>query len=320
MSVPSEPVSHARDPRSVRSGLPAVYATDPTAQAFATAIDAMLIPVDRTLERLPDNFDAFAAPAELLPYLVRVSQARVEPSWPERAVRAAIDLAAWLAVHRGTPAALLREASVVYGWTLTVTDPGGVRLPDDAVTWPADGTLYVDLEPVQSGWDPVSLQPGLAGAAHHRARPGVRVAHPRPAAGKVRALRRTVFDRPGPAAQPGCRRPGDERFRQHGLLGLEPHQGHPRPVRGPGLRREWRPSDRSGPAGRERDRVDEQADVVGEVPDFGADGLLGTARRRRQPARRLRRRHERPGSGRRHLGDIAGQQHDSHDRGVRRAA
>ena len=160
MSVPSEPVSHARDPRTVRSSLPAVYATDPTAQAFATAIDAMLIPVDRTLERLPDNFDAFAAPAELLPYLVRVSQARVEPSWPERAVRAAIDLAAWLAVHRGTPAALLREASVVYGWALTVADSGGVRLPADTLAWPADGTLYVDLEPEQSGWDPVSYNQG----------------------------------------------------------------------------------------------------------------------------------------------------------------
>jgi hypothetical protein len=160
VSVPSEPVYHARDPRSVHSSLPAVYATDPTAQAFATAIDAMLIPVDRTLERLPDNFDAFEAPADLLPYLVRVSQARVEPSWPERAVRAAIDLAAWLAVHRGTPAALFREASVVYGWTLMVADPGGVRLPDDALTWPTDGTLYVDLEPELSGWDPVAYNQG----------------------------------------------------------------------------------------------------------------------------------------------------------------
>ncbi len=160
MNVPSDPVSHTRDPRSVHASLPAAYATDPTAQAFATAIDAMLLPVDRTLERLPDNFDAFAAPAELLPYLVRVSQARVEPSWPERAVRAAIDLAPWLAVHRGTPAALVREASVVYGWTLTVADPGGVRLPADALTWPTDGTLYVDLEPERSGWDPVSYNQG----------------------------------------------------------------------------------------------------------------------------------------------------------------
>ncbi len=160
MSTPSGPVSHSGDPRSVHSSLPAAYAEDPTAQAFATAIDAMLIPVDRTLGRLPDNFDAFAAATDLLPYLVRVSQARVEPSWPERAVRAAIDLAPWLAVHRGTPAALLREALVVYGWTLTVADPGGVRLPDDALTWPADGTLYVDLEPVRSGWDPVSYNQG----------------------------------------------------------------------------------------------------------------------------------------------------------------
>jgi len=160
MSVPSEPDGHARDPRSVRGGLPAVYATDPTAQAFATAIDAMLAPVDQTLERLPDNFDAFAAPAELLPYLVRVSQARVEPSWPERAVRAAIDLAPWLAVHRGTPAALIREASVVYGWTLSVADPGGVCLPADALTWPTDGTLHVDLDPLPSGWEPVNYNQG----------------------------------------------------------------------------------------------------------------------------------------------------------------
>ena len=160
MNAPSGPADHSRDHGSVHSSLPAVYAQDPTAQAFATAIDAMLIPVDRTLERLPDNFGAFEAPVELLPYLVRVSQARVEPSWPERAVRAAIDLAAWLAVHRGTPAALLREASVVYGWTLTVADPGGVHLPSDALTWPADGTLYVDLEPEQSGWDPVSYNQG----------------------------------------------------------------------------------------------------------------------------------------------------------------
>ncbi len=148
------------DPGPIHSSLPAAYAQDPTAQAFATAIDAMLIPVDQTLGALPDNFDAFAAPAELLPYLVRVSQARVEPSWPERAVRAAIDLAAWLDVHRGTPAGLLREARVVYGWTLTVADPGGVLLPDDTLTWPGNGTLYVDLEPAQSGWDPVAYNQG----------------------------------------------------------------------------------------------------------------------------------------------------------------
>ena len=213
MSVPSEPSAMPVIP-VVHTSLPAVYASDPTAQAFATAIDAMLIPVDRTLERLPDNFDAFAAPAELLPYLVRVSQARVEPSWPERAVRAAIDLAAWLAVHRGTPAALLREASVVYGWTLTIADPGGVRLPDDALTWPADGTLYVDLEPDAVGLGPGLLQPGLARAAHRRARPGVLAPHPRSAAGKVRALRRTVLDRSRPRGEPGRRRPGDERLRQ----------------------------------------------------------------------------------------------------------
>lgn len=160
MSMPSGPASSPGDPGSPHSSLPAAYASDPTAQAFATAIDAMLIPVDDTLGRLPDNFDAFSAPAELLPYLVQVSQARVEPSWPERAVRAAIDLAAWLAVHRGTPAALRREAQVVYGWTLTITDPGGIRLPDSAVSWPVDGTLYVDLEPPSSGWDPVAYNQG----------------------------------------------------------------------------------------------------------------------------------------------------------------
>ncbi len=160
MSVPNGPVSPSRDPAAVHSSLPAIYAEDPTAQAFATAIDAMLTPVDQTLVRLPDNFDAFAAPAELLPYLVRVSQARVEPSWPERAVRAAIDLAAWLAVHRGTPAALIREALLVYGWILVVTDPGGVRLPDSALSWPADGTLYVELEPAHSGREPVAYNQG----------------------------------------------------------------------------------------------------------------------------------------------------------------
>ena len=143
-----------------RITLPAAYAEDPTIQAFATAVDGMLAPVDATLNAMADNFRPFQAPAALLPYLVRLSRARVEPSWPERAVRAAIDLADWLSAHRGTMAGLLREAQIVYGWNLVVTDPGGVRLPADTTPWSADARLCVELDPAVSGPDPVAYDQG----------------------------------------------------------------------------------------------------------------------------------------------------------------
>ncbi|WP_344663940.1 peptidase inhibitor family I36 protein [Catenulispora yoronensis] len=116
--------------------------------------------MDQVLSAMADNFRPFQAPAAMLPYLVRLSRARVEPSWPERAVRAAIDLAGWLSVHRGTPAGLLREARVVYGWSLVVTDSGGTRLPGDTAAWPADVRLCVELDPAVAGPDPIAYDQG----------------------------------------------------------------------------------------------------------------------------------------------------------------
>jgi phage tail-like protein len=152
------PAARPADPPRIT--LPAAYAEDTTIQAFASAVDGMLAPVDAALSAMADNFRPFQAPAALLPYLVRLSRARVEPSWPERAVRAAIDLADWLCAHRGTLAGLLREARIVYGWTLVVTDPGGVRLPADPAPWPADLRLCVELDPAATGPDPVAYDQG----------------------------------------------------------------------------------------------------------------------------------------------------------------
>ncbi|MGW7704783.1 peptidase inhibitor family I36 protein, partial [Kitasatospora sp. NPDC054768] len=142
--------------QTVQGNLPSPYADDTVVQAFAGAVDGMLAPVDPVLASMADNYQAFNAPAELLPYLVQVSGARVEPGWPERAVRAAIDLAGWLATHRGTPAGLLTEARIVYGWLLEIDDPGDVHLPGDSTQWPDHTPLYVTMEPRTTGKAPIS--------------------------------------------------------------------------------------------------------------------------------------------------------------------
>ncbi|NUR57406.1 MAG: hypothetical protein HOV87_01645 [Catenulispora sp.] len=167
---------------TVRTALPIAYAADTTIQAFAGAVDGMLAPIDEALSALADNFRPFQAPAALLPYLVRLSRARVEPSWPERAVRAAIDLAPWLAIHRGTPAALLREARIVHGWTLVVTDPGGIRMTTDTSAWPAELRLSVELDPAPYGPDPVAYDQGTLERLidAHLPVPSVRVLAPPP--------------------------------------------------------------------------------------------------------------------------------------------
>ncbi|MEU7133410.1 phage tail protein [Streptomyces sp. NPDC046261] len=113
-----------------RSMLPAVYAGDRVAHAFADGIRAALAPSEDCLDRLAEVLDPWAAPASFLDWLAHLTGARVEPDWTELQWRTAVALAPWLAAHRGTRQALLREAREIYGWVLDVKDLGGVFTGD----------------------------------------------------------------------------------------------------------------------------------------------------------------------------------------------
>ncbi len=122
--------------------LPAVYRDDVVAQAFADALGAALTPAQDLLDDLDAVFDPWRAPADFLDWLVRITGARVEPGWSEARRRAAVDLAARLAAHRGTPYALRLEAKEIHGWDLVIDDPGGVFTRGDP---PAGRMLTVTL-------------------------------------------------------------------------------------------------------------------------------------------------------------------------------
>ncbi|MEU1312404.1 phage tail protein [Streptomyces cinnamoneus] len=110
--------------------LPAVYAGDRVAHAFAAGIGAALAPSQDRLDRLAEVLDPWTAPASFLDWLTHITGARVEPDWTELQHRTAVALAPWLAAHRGTRHALLREAREIYGWALDVQDLGGVFTGD----------------------------------------------------------------------------------------------------------------------------------------------------------------------------------------------
>ncbi|GAA0392679.1 phage tail protein [Streptomyces luteireticuli] len=110
--------------------LPAVYAGDRVAHAFAAGIGAALAPSEDCLDRLAEVLGPWTAPTPFLDWLAHITGARVEPDWTELQRRTAVALAPWLAAHRGTKRALLREALEIYGWTLDVQDLGGVFTGD----------------------------------------------------------------------------------------------------------------------------------------------------------------------------------------------
>lgn len=110
--------------------LPAVYAGDRVAHAFAAGIGAALAPSEDCLDRLAEVLDPWTAPASFLDWLAHITGARVEPDWTELQRRTAVALAPWLAARRGTGKALKREAREIYGWDLDVKDLGGVFTGD----------------------------------------------------------------------------------------------------------------------------------------------------------------------------------------------
>ncbi|SHN34096.1 peptidase inhibitor family I36 protein [Streptomyces yunnanensis] len=166
-------------PPPTRTQLPAVYATDQVIRAFATGIDALLNPLEDALDTLDTRLDPWQAPAAFLPWLAQITGARTEPGWPEHSLRTAIDLAPWLAAHRGTPHALLTEASYVYGWPLTLADPGGVLPCAPDADWPDTSVLEVTLGTPREGGIPADLE-ALARliAAHCPAHLPYRIAPP----------------------------------------------------------------------------------------------------------------------------------------------
>ncbi|MEV5238414.1 phage tail protein [Streptomyces cinnamoneus] len=124
--------------------LPAVYAGDRVAHAFATGMGAALAPSQDRLDRLAEVLDPWTAPASFLDWLAHITGARVEPDWTELQRRTAVALAPWLAAHRGTLHALLREAREIYGWDFDdVQDLGGVFRGDQRP--PAGRMLTVTL-------------------------------------------------------------------------------------------------------------------------------------------------------------------------------
>ncbi|MEU2728462.1 phage tail protein [Streptomyces griseoviridis] len=146
--------------------LPEVYAYDTVAQAFAEGIGALIGPTAALLDHLADLFDPWSAPTEFLPWLARITGARVESGFTERQVRTAIDLAPRLAAGRGTRQALLTEAQEVYGWQptrtpdlpwLQLTDPGEVIIGQDPER-PAGRALTATLS--VPGLDP-ALRPAV---------------------------------------------------------------------------------------------------------------------------------------------------------------
>ncbi|MGW7582711.1 phage tail protein [Kitasatospora sp. NPDC054768] len=121
-----QPVARAGASAPRPLALPSVYADDTVVQAFAGGVGAALAPTEYLLDRLEDVFDPWLSPPDCLPWLVRITGARVEADWDEVRRRTAVALAPWLDARRGTPRALLREAEEIYDWHLSVDDPGGV--------------------------------------------------------------------------------------------------------------------------------------------------------------------------------------------------
>ncbi|MBH1934410.1 hypothetical protein I5Q34_08930 [Streptomyces sp. AV19] len=123
--------------------LPAVYGEDHVTHAFAGGIGAALAPSEECLDGLAGLLDPWTAPSPFLDWLARITGARVEPDWTELQRRTAIALAPWLAAHRGTRHALLREAEEIYAWHLDLDDLGGVFHGDQRP--PAGRMLTVTL-------------------------------------------------------------------------------------------------------------------------------------------------------------------------------
>ncbi|GHC44361.1 phage tail protein [Streptomyces cinnamoneus] len=142
-------------PSAVRPvALPALYAHDTVAKAFATGIGAALAPAEDRLDRLHEVFDPWQAPPAFLDWLARLTGARTEPDWTERQRRAAIALAPWLAAHRGTPRALRREAKEIYGWDLDIAEPGGVFTGEQR---PPEGRMLTVTLKARQGEDRATL-------------------------------------------------------------------------------------------------------------------------------------------------------------------
>lgn len=141
--------------------LPALLADDQVLGAFAAGVGEALAPAEDKLEHLAGVLDPWLAPPALLDWLVLITRARVEPGWDERQLRTAIALAPWLEAHRGTPAALLREAREIHQWDLAIDESGGGVHRDGDPFLPISPTLTVTMT-AREGEDLRSLELQLA--------------------------------------------------------------------------------------------------------------------------------------------------------------
>jgi phage tail-like protein len=119
-------------PRSTSADLlPAAFRQDPAAddftERFLSLFDASIAEIDRVIERYPALLDAAGVPDQALPWLAGLLGLSFEAGWDSATRRALIRAAPQLYRRRGTPGALSKAISTVFGVEPVLDELAGDR-------------------------------------------------------------------------------------------------------------------------------------------------------------------------------------------------
>ena len=103
--------------------LPGVYSGNRFLARFLLIFEALLAPIDRTVENIAYNFDPDVAPADLLPWLGSWLGLAFDEGWPEERRRELIRSAAMLYHWRGTRRGMSEFVRIYTGVTPEIVEP-----------------------------------------------------------------------------------------------------------------------------------------------------------------------------------------------------